>query len=261
MRRYIAVMMLLVATLATSCKLYDGENYKPINVGKEIAQEAHRVLCDTNFVIRLTLACDAYLATDDEALREAIMKDVFEPYGYSIEYDATANVIKINNSAVNLMTYKSSGGLLSENGVWSLDGNYTAVYTPTDGGVKIDIEFPDGYTHSGVCTLFVSDVVCDIENSLNYNLTGSFELNFEYDKTTLNSVITEALRYSNKHYTSDSQSTYFRYEGFVSGSMSVVYDDFSPYAGESVHMTYKDSETIEVEYYGQKGTIPNYSHR
>ena len=67
MRRYIAVMILLVATLATSCKLYDGESNTPINVGKEIAQEAHRVLCDTNFVIRLTLACDAYLATDDEA--------------------------------------------------------------------------------------------------------------------------------------------------------------------------------------------------
>ena len=73
------MMMFTIATLATSCKVSDGENYIPMDIGKAIAHDAHEQLSYHNFDIRLALMCDRYITTEDEATRAIIYRDFIGP--------------------------------------------------------------------------------------------------------------------------------------------------------------------------------------
>lgn len=261
MRRYSVILMATIAMLATSCKISDGNaDRQPIDIGKAIASEAHQQLAQTNFIIRLVLMSDAYYATEDEAVRAKILEEHFTDENYSLNRDEDKGVIVISYGTTTIMNIHCDGGLLSDGGVWSVDDSYLAKYTPTDRGIEVDIDFFDGYTYSGSSDFVVSNVVYDVENDLTYNLTGSMELIFgSSDTHRLSTVITRELSYSRQLY-QNGEDYYYRYVGFFDGAMSVQYVDAMSKVFD-VRMTYKDSETIDVEYCGEYATINNYTFR
>lgn len=266
MRRYsVVILMMAIVTLATSCKLYDGEsNLQPIDIGEAIASESHMQLAQTNFINRLVLMCDVYYATENEALRDKILEDHFTYYNYYLECnedDATITIFdNFGNVARPFMIIYLEGGLLSEGGVWSVDEGYTATYTTTESGIEVNIDFSENFYYGGKSNFVISNVEYDVENDLTYNLAGSMELLFNaYGAETLSTTITQVLSYSNKLYHNGNDYR-CRYVGFHDGAMNAQYVD-AEHRIYDVRMTYKGSENIAVEYCGERSVITNFTYK
>jgi hypothetical protein len=75
MKRYIYIMLALVMG-ATGCKMTDGYEREPIEVGEYIAQEVVRRYNATASTAEEAVIADWYLSTEDEELREKIGKQL-----------------------------------------------------------------------------------------------------------------------------------------------------------------------------------------
>jgi hypothetical protein len=251
------IIMVAIATLATSCKVSDGENYTPMDIGKAIAHDAHEQLSYHNFDIRLALMCDRYITTEDEATRAIIYRDFIGLYGYQIVYDSESGDITITSGSQGwvYIIFHTGGTPLSEGGTWTTTTNgHNQIFTATDEGVMVTANIPEDYPISGKYEFLISNISFDIVKGLSYNMDGFMDLTYYSGNASLYMVTTDTLCFStepNKNYTS-----YYKngYKGFYDGAMDVTYNDTHTY---NVKMSYINSDSIRVKYLGGSCTITN----
>ncbi|MBO7199178.1 MAG: hypothetical protein J6V26_04005 [Alistipes sp.] len=259
MRRYTAIIIAVISLLATSCEMGHGTMYRqPIDIGDTIAEHAHMCITQTNKPIMIALLCNTYYSTEDETIRESIEELIYNIVGAKIDRNDTKSAITITDmtSVEIFYSFNTSEGLLSEGGTWSLGDSYTILFTPKEEGIEVIVDIPEYYSNPGNASYMVQDISYDIENGLNYKLSGSIELQYGNDGTTLKTTISEPLSYSTM---SDKHSNIYNYTlvGFYDGSAEAVYHDAVSDTYDNVHMEYTDSEYIKVSYLGYTGRITN----
>ncbi len=260
MRRYITMMMFTIATLATSCAISDGEDKKPIDIGKAIAYETHEILSEYNFDIRLALMCDRYITTEDEATRAIIYRDFIGYYGYEIEHNSETGDITITSGSQNwvYIIFHTGGTPLSEGGTWTTTDGYNQTFTATDESVVVTANIPEEYIMYGKYEFLISNISYDIEKGLSYNMEGFMDLIFDKNEASLYMTTTKPLCFSTEH--NKNYTSYYKngYKGFYEGAIDITYYDINTY---SVQMSYIDSESIKVKYFGESCSMTNYKFR
>lgn len=252
------MMMIAFTTLATSCAVGDGEDNTPMDIGKTIAYEAHQILSEHNFDIRLALMCDKYITTEDEALRAIIFRDFIGYYGYDIEYDTETGDIIISSYYGWHIIFNTGGTSLSEGGTWTTTDGLNQTFTATDDGIVVTANIPENYVRNGKYEFLISNISYDIEKGLNYNMDGFMDISYHNDTASIYMATTKTLCFSteqNKNYSSYNKNGF---KGFYDGAMDVTYNDTNTYA---VEMSYLNSDSIEVRYFGDSCSMTNYKFR
>ncbi len=132
--------------LLTSCKVSNGEQREPIEVGHGIVHWTDENVMKVSNMLESLFLIDLYLATDP-ALREEMFGERFK--NTVVEYDTTTNTIlegyRYDNGTIDYYrTIATDGLLLSEGGTWRVNGQGTTI--TSDGGVMtatIDTRFND----------------------------------------------------------------------------------------------------------------------
>lgn len=250
------IIMVAIATLATSCKVSDGENYIPMDIGKAIAHDAHEQLSYHNFDIRLALMCDRYITTEDEATRAIIYRDFIGYYGYEIEHNSETGDITITSGSQNwvYIIFHTGGTPLSEGGTWTTTDGHNQIFTATDEGVMVTANIPEEYIIYGKYEFLISNISYDIVKGLSYNMEGFMDLIFDKNRASLYMTTTKPLYFSTEH--NKNYTSYYKngYKGFYDGAMDVTYNDTHTY---NVEMSYINSDSINVKYLGGSCSITN----
>lgn len=248
----VAVMM-----LTSACKTSEGTmDRKPIDVGVAIAQRAHnRLYLDTE-IIRLALACDTYLATDDSDTHDDLLKDIFKGT-YTVEYDSEANVISLvttyNGRAY--ATFTTSGGLLREGATWTTDEVYNLTFESKGDAIEVYTTVSEnGNALINKYNFTLSNISYSKADGLCYDMDGAMHIFDSSASRVFDATIDETLSFS----TDINVGGYnFVRKGFYAGKMNVIYTD--TYRGYEDHVTmeYSNNRSILVGYLGEQGYAEN----
>ncbi|MBQ6613473.1 MAG: hypothetical protein IIX19_07120 [Alistipes sp.] len=243
MKRYIYIIVVLMMG-ATSCKMTEGQEREPIEVGEHIAKEVIANYKNRLSYMNRALVADWYLSTEDEALRNEIT-DKFLPYGYEYEITHSNDTVHIfyryiyiprdEERMVELNRYITDGKLLSEGGTWQTV-NYNAQITPAEEGYRFTTTDSD---------LAIMNVEYDANEGINYTIDGLVNASYKQNSISLDSEITTTLehKYSNRN------------SIFKSGAISAVCDDERTGTHDEVKITFKSYYKANVEYRGQMGSV------
>lgn len=133
----IAMMLLL-----TSCKMNDGSEHRPIDVGRSIATWTNYNLRTIESYLHLIAMVDYYLATDAELREELMGKDIED---IVIVFDKATNTIAVGNNYETTTAYIATDGkLLSEGGTWNIN-NGEILLTSTEEGMTATFALRYGY--------------------------------------------------------------------------------------------------------------------
>jgi hypothetical protein len=253
MKRYIYIMLALVMG-ATGCKMTDGYEREPIEVGEYIAQEVVRRYNATASTAEEAVIADWYLSTEDEELREKIGKQLSNVYYDDCDVEVENDTVRIvyhyiykpknEEREVVLEQFTTDGKLLSEGGTWICQ-NYWKITGNGDGGYTITDDDPSG---SIECELQLSNVKLDVESSMSYNLDGYLNVFFHRstaDKDVYLSYKTEITETLERH----------RGRGFKSGTINAVCDDWRYDRHDEVEIILTSSKNARVIYLGEEGSI------
>lgn len=253
MKRYIYIMLALVMG-ATGCKMTDGYEREPIEVGEYIAQEVVRRYNATASTAEEAVIADWYLSTEDEELREKIGKQLSNVYYNDCDVEVENDTVRIvyhyiykpknEEREVVLGQFTTDGKLLSEGGTWICQNN-CKIKGNADGSYTITDEDPSG---SIECELQLSNVELDVESGISYDMDG--HLNIFYHRSTADkdvylsykTEITETL----KHH---------RGSGFQSGAIYTLCDDWRYDRHDEVEIRFTSSKRVRVIYLGEEGSI------
>ena len=140
------ILCISTLLLLTSCKVSNGEQREPIEVGHGIVHWTEENLMKVSNMLESIFIIDLYLTTDP-ALREEIFGERLK--NSVVEYDTTTNTILegycyVDGTVDYYRTIATDGLLLSEGGTWRVNGQGTTI--TSDGGVMtatIDTKFND----------------------------------------------------------------------------------------------------------------------
>ena len=248
-----------LGVLTTACKIAEGTmDKKPIDVGKAIAQEAHNRLYHETRIVRMALACDEYLATEDSDVQSKLLRDIFNGY-YTVSYDSEANVIRIAtiSSDLTYATFHTSGGLLRDGATWTTDEVYNLTFEPQ--GDKLEVYTTITEKSGKLINKFnftLSDISYSIKDGLSYNVDGNMYIYESSADRVLDVTIDETLSFSTKVRATGNN---FVLKGFYAGRMTALYTDTYHGYEDRVTMEYSDSKTIAISYLGEAGTVENYA--
>ena len=256
MRRYIIILMAMVGMITTSCKTESGTMYlEPIDIGFQIAGEAHKVMCQTNEIIAIALLADVYLSTEDVEERTNIADYLKDRLQWRIErnYDNTKIMVFNINSGTLDYSFTLQGGLLSEGGTWHLGESFNATYIPTAEGIEVSIIIPDA-NFSSEANFVIGDTTYSIEDQLSYTMNGTMTLQYNAIGTHLTINITEPLCFSTA--TNHKANNYDnRIIGFYDGTMEVIYFDAETGITDNVGLEHLNSDYAVVSYLGEVGRM------
>ena len=257
MRRYVIIVIALVALFTTSCKSGHGSMYRqPIDIGIAIAQKSHECIYNTNGPIMIALLCNAYYSTEDEAVRQSIEELFDNMVGVKIHRNETKSSIFLTFKGSDDLFYRinTNEGLLSDGYTWVIGESYTITFTPKDEGVEVVVDIPEYYGYPGNASFMVEDISYDIEEGLNYTLSGNINIFYGKVGTNLQTTIIEPLSYSTMI---DSHPSNYSYTivGFHSGAVDAIYYDAVSNIYDNVQMVYSDSRYIIVSYLDYTGEM------
>ena len=257
MRRYIIILMAMVGMITTSCKTESGTmDLEPIDIGFQIAGEAHKVMCQTNEIITLALLADAYFSTEDIDTRTSIANYLNDRLCWQIESnnDGTSIMVFDVNHGRLSYCFTLQGGLLSEGGTWHLGESFNATYTQTAEGVEVSIIIPNTYYSSSKATFVVEDITYNTDEQLSYTMNGTMTLQYNAIGTHLTINITEPLCFSTA--TNHKANNYDnRIIGFYDGTMEVIYFDAETGITDNVGLEHLNSDYAVVSYLGEVGRM------
>jgi hypothetical protein len=256
MKRYIYIMLALVMG-AAGCKMTDGYERNPIDVGVYIGQEVVQRYQSTMYYADKAIIADWYLSTEDEELCEKIGKYLSSFYYDNCDVELENDTVRIvyhyiykptnEEREVVLDQFTTDGKLLSEGGTWILQ-NYCTITSNGDGGYIVTDNDPSG---SIECELQLTSIELDAESGISYDLEGY--LNIFYHRSTADkdvylsyeTDITETLVRQN-----DSSSAIFK-----SGAIHAVCDDWRYDRHDEVEIIFTSSKRVRVIYLGEEGSI------
>lgn len=249
--------MVAVMMLTSACKTSEGTmDRKPIDVGVAIAQRAHnRLYLDTE-IIRLALACDAYLATDDSDTHDDILRDLFNGT-YTVEYDSEANVISIvtTYSGRAYVKFTTSGGLLREGATWTTDEVYNLTFEPKGDEIEVYTTVSEsGNALINKYNFTLSNISYSHDDGLCYDMDGAMHIFESSASRVIDATIDETLSFS----TDINVGGYnFVRKGFYAGKMNVIYTNTYRGCEDHVTMEYSNDRSILVGYLGEQGYAQN----
>jgi hypothetical protein len=253
MKRYIYIMLALVMG-ATGCKMTDGYDRKPIDVGEYIASE---VLSSYKFAMseaEAAIIADWCLSTEDDQQREKICEflpyHAYEDYEVSFKNDTVRIFYRYFHRPTNeeqehsVKRFVTDGKLLSEGGTWKLV-NHGQITGNVDDGYCVVADEPSGVI---LCNLQLSDVELDVDHGVSYDLSGYLNVAYHTsnaDKSVYlgyDTEITEPLKR-------------YRSPRFKSGSIHAVCDDKRDGRHDELDIIFTSPSSANVVYLGQQGSI------
>ena len=212
--------------------------------------------------MRLALACDEYLATEDSEIHSNLLRDIFNGY-YTVSYDSEANVIRIAtiSSDMTYATFHTSGGLLRDGATWTTDEAHNLTFEPK--GDKLEVystvtederELYNKYNFT------LSNISYSIKDGLSYDVDGHMYICESSADKVLDVTIDQRLSFSSKIHNNVTSSNFVR-KGFYAGSMTALYTDTHRDYEDRVTMEYSDSKSITISYLGEQGTVENYAFK
>lgn len=252
MRRFIIILMVMMGMITTSCKTESGTMYlEPIDIGYQIALEAHKVMCQTNEIITLALLADAYFSTEDIDTRTSIANYLNDRLCWQIESnnDGTSIMVFDVNHGRLSYCFTLQGGLLSEGGTWHLGESFNATYIPTAEGIEVSIIIPDA-NFSSEANFVIGDTTYSMEDQLSYTMNGTMTLQYNAIGTHLTMNITEPLCFSTA--TNHKANNYYnKIVGFYGGTMEATYFDAETGITDKVDLEHLNSDYAVVSYLGE----------
>lgn len=223
--------------LLTSCKVGDGEQREPIEVGHGIVHWTEENLMKVSNMLESIFIIDLYLTTDP-ALREEIFGERLK--NSVVEYDTTTNTIMegyryVDGTVDYYRTIATDGLLLSEGGTWRVNGQGTTI--TSDGGVMtatINTRFDD---NSQV------DAKLRIEEYGYGKEKGAFDVKYDGDI-----YIVEQREYTYTLSIDVVKSIEYTEGRIVGGELDVEYNYSSTEHIDEVYMTYDNDGRISFRY-------------
>lgn len=251
MKRYI-IFAVAALLLATSCKVSNGSERKPIDIGVAHARETHnRLTYDCLVSTFNALVADAYLATDNEAERSMLLNRMAST-NYLITQDEEGNIaiqyMHWNNEVDTLYNITTDGKLLREGGLWKMTRTHegeTTYLTSTEQGIEVAFERNNEEYYYDALKLdaVLANVAVSAETGASFDLTGTMEVRYsrynyatqeKNERAVLTAEVTEPLHLENDY--------------FTSGKIDIKYVDNKTQRENLVEMEYLSNTYIGVRF-------------
>ncbi|MBR3827030.1 MAG: hypothetical protein IKJ38_04880 [Alistipes sp.] len=229
--------------LLTSCKVGNGEQREPIEVGHGIVHWTEENLMKVSNMLESIFIIDLYLTTDP-ALREEIFDERLK--NSVVEYDTTTNTIMegyryVDGTVDYYRTIATDGLLLSEGGTWRVNGQGTTI--TSDGGVMtatINTRIDDNSQVDA--KLRIEEYGYDKEK-------GAFDVKYDGDI-----YIVEQREYTYTLSIDVVKSIEYTEGRIVGGELDVEYNYSATEHIDKVYMTYDKDGRISFSYRGYTNT-------
>ena len=250
MKKYIWGVLLALTTL-TSCKINDGDNREPIDIGEYVASMALvHYKYDAADQVTHALILDWYLSTGDESIATKFFGD------YGVERLESGDVALIRYFAHadprTVISFATDGKLLSEGGTWTVNGYSNIEITIASKG-------EGKYKYTIVCLTHLYDydidielISCSMEEGLKFKMDGYIDFDVADGRVNvgspaeLTSDITESLVY---HVADKYHSC------FLEGSIYAVYEDPNYDIVDKVTISLNGTNEADVSYMGFSGKV------
>lgn len=250
MKKYIWGVLLVLTTL-TSCKIGDGQDREPIDIGEYVASMALiPYKYDAADQVTHALILDWYLSTGDESIVSKFFDD------YTVEQLESGDVVLIRKMAHTdpraVISFATDGKLLSEGGTWIVNGYSNieiTIASKGEGKYKYTIECQTRLYDYDIDIELIS---CSMEEGLKFKMDGYIDFDVADGRTNVGSPaemtsdITESLVYhvSDKHHSC-----------FLEGSIYAVYEDPNHDIVDKVTISLNGTNEANVSYLGHNGKI------
>ena len=250
MKKYIWGVLLALTTL-TSCKISDGQDREPIDIGEYVASMALiPYKYDAADQVTHALILDWYLSTGNESIVSKFFDD------YTVERLESGDVVLIRKMAHAdpraVISFATDGKLLSEGGTWTVNGYSNIEITIASKG-------EGKYKYTIVCLTRLYDydidielISCSMEEGLKFKMDGYIDFDVTSGVANVNtraeltSDITEPLVY---HVADKYHSC------FLEGSIYAVYEDPNHDIVDKVTISLNGTNEANVSYLGHNGKI------
>lgn len=250
MKKYIWGVLLALTTL-TSCKMSDGQDREPIDIGEYVASMALiPYKYDAADQVTHALLLDWYLSTGNEGIVSKFFDD------YTVEQLESGDVVLIRKMAHTdpraVISFATDGKLLSEGGTWIVNGYSNieiTIASKGEGKYKYTIECQTRLYDYDIDIELIS---CSMEEGLKFKMDGYIDFDVADGRTNVGSPaemtsdITESLVYhvSDKHHSC-----------FLEGSIYAVYEDPNHDIVDKVTISLNGTNEANVSYLGHNGKI------
>ena len=250
MKKYIWGVLLALTTL-TSCKMSDGQDREPIDIGEYVASMALvHYKYDAADQVTHALILDWYLSTGDESIATKFFGD------YGVERLESGDVALIRYFAHadprTVISFATDGKLLSEGGTWVVNGYSNieiTIASKGEGKYKYTIA---SYTRLYDYGIDIEVLACDLLEGLKFKMDGYIDFDVTSGVANVNtraeltSDITESLVY---HVADKYHSC------FLEGSIYAVYEDPIHDIVDKVTIRLNGTNEADVSYMGFSGKV------
>lgn len=246
MKKYIWSVLLVLTTL-TSCKISEGQEREPIDIGEYVASIALSNYKDNVARdVAHALILDWYLSSGDEA----VVKKFFGEYEV-VSKDTEVALIRhftYANSRV-LISFTTDGKLLSQGGSWVMNGYSGIVITIASKGYG-------EYKYTIVSDEHVIDydvdievLGCNLEDGLRFSMNGYVDVDIDLNtdiEVLLHSNIKEAVEF---HVVDDGRS-YFKV-----GGINAICENVGLGIVDRVYIQFDGDNSCNISYNGFRGEL------